>query len=191
MAFDYEADTEADVSSVVDAIRSNYRLAPLTDEQKAQRRTKTNAWRKQQAFMAELRKAEREWVEAEQAAEARAKAAAELAEHNRKVRLEQQKRDQETRRDQQLVGLQVRARQAEVWQSNVETAVRSNLMQRQRQSILTDLHNHFHPPPPPEPESEPEPEPESPPEPKIGDPDFFEKWRARSPLRSWPLRTWR
>jgi hypothetical protein len=189
--FDYDSPAVPDttVADVAAAIRSNGKLPPLSDEERELRRLQNELYRIEKQEREEERRIERDRRQQEDEGIARAEAAAELAAANRKVRLEQQRRDQETRRDQQLVNLQIRAKQQEVWASNVETAARVGIMQRQRQSILSDLHNHFHPTLPPEPE--PEPEPESPPEPRIGDPDFFEKWQARSSLRSWPLRTWR
>jgi hypothetical protein len=190
-SFDYYSPAVPDttVADVVAEISSTGKLPPLSDEERETRRLQNELYRWQSEQRREQRRFERERQQQEQEAIARQEAAAVLAEENRKRRVEQQKRDQEQRRDQQLVNLQIRQKQTDVWQSHVETAARVGLIQRQRQSILTDLHGYFNPPPPPEPE--PEPEPEYPSEPKIGDADYWEKWKARSSLRSWPLRTWR
>src|SRR6516225_6188372 len=100
MAFDYDADTEADVSSVADSIRVSHCLPPPTEEQKAYRRAEIEAWREEQRWQSERRRAERERQQQEREGIARQEAAVALAEANRKRRLEQQERGQETRREQ-------------------------------------------------------------------------------------------
>jgi hypothetical protein len=154
--FDYGAETEADaVLSVADSIRSDYRLAPLSDEQKLQRRIEIEAWREEQTFLAEERAFERERLEAQRAEAERAEAALEQAERNRVARLVLQERQRERDRDQQLVGLHIRAKQQEIWQSNVEAAARTRLAQRYRNTLMGELENMLTlPAPPPEPITE-------------------------------------
>jgi hypothetical protein len=148
--FDYRAETEADVVlSVADSIRSANRLAPVTDEQKLQRRIEIEAWNEQQAFLAEERRFEYEQRQAEIEAVARHEAALEQQEANRKARLALQERQRERDRDQQLVGLQIRAKQQEVWQSSVENAARIGLGQRARTTLLGELEKMLTPPAPP------------------------------------------
>jgi hypothetical protein len=153
---DHEADTpSADaVLSVADQIRSSHRLAPLTDEQKQQRRIAVEAWREEQALLAAERAFERERQQAEQEAAARAEQAAELAERNRVARLELQQRQCEQDLERRLVGLQIRAKQQEAWQNNVENAARIGFAQRQRTTLLGELEKMLSPPAPPlEPEN--------------------------------------
>ena len=149
MGFNHEADTPADaVLSVADQIMASSRLVPLTDEQKMQRRIEIEAWREEQAVLAEERKAERERLEAQRAEAERAEAALEQAERNRVARLALQERQRERDREQQLVGLQIRAKQQEVWASNVEAAAHAALAQRYRNTLMGELENMLCPPPP-------------------------------------------
>jgi len=152
--FDYSADTSTDaVASVADSIRSTHRLAPLTEEQKLQRRVEMEAFREEQAWQAEERKAERDRLEAQRAEAERAEAAIALAKANKKRRLELQERERERQRGRQITELHFRARQSELWQSNVDAAARHAVAVRQQQALLADVERHLTPPaPPPEPE---------------------------------------
>jgi hypothetical protein len=79
------------------------------------------------------------------------------AERNRVARLELQERQRERGREQQLVGLQIRPKQQEVWASNVENAARTALAQRYRNTLMGELDAMINPPqpqPPPEPITE-------------------------------------
>jgi hypothetical protein len=122
MTFDYHnTDTDpAVVLSVADAIRSNYCLAPLTDGEREQRRLQNELHRWGRLQREEQRRAQRERQQQEQEAIARQEAAAERAEANRRLRLEQLERDKERQREQQLIGLQIRAHQQEGWINSVE-----------------------------------------------------------------------
>jgi hypothetical protein len=56
-------------------------------------------------------------------------------------------------REGQIAELHFRARQAEIWRSNVEAAARNAVAIRQQQALLADVERHLIPPPPrPEPE---------------------------------------
>jgi hypothetical protein len=150
--FDYTAtDTPDDVVRSVAAEISGGGLKPLSDHERLQRQL----WRDEQAWQSEQRRAEREHQRAEAEAVARHEAALEQAEANRRARLERQERQREQDRERQLVGLHIRAKQQEVWQSNVENAARNAVAVRQQQALLADVERHFTPPaPPPEPERE-------------------------------------
>jgi hypothetical protein len=187
MAFDYEANTEVDVLSVADAIRSSHRLAPLTDEQKFRRQIEIEAWREEQAWASERREAERERLDAEQEAIARHEAAIEQAEANRKARLERQEQISRQVRERELADLRFQSTQHRAWQNNVENAARNAVAVRQRQALIADIESHFNPPPPP-------PEPitevvvvseEEAGSPHLGDRDFNAKLWMQKPRRWW------
>jgi hypothetical protein len=153
-AFDYEADVPADaVLSVADAIRSIHQLAPLTEEQKLQRRIDHEIFRDEQAWASEQRRLEREHRRAEAEAVARQEAAIERAEANRKARLERQEQISRQTRDREILDLRLQAAQQRGWISNVENAARNAVALRQQQALLADVERHFNPPsPPPAPE---------------------------------------
>jgi len=155
MAFDYEAETEIDVLSVADAIRSDYRLAPLTDEQKVQRRIEIEAWREEQAFLAEERCIERECQQAEAEAAARHEQALALAEQNRKARLERQEAISRQTREREITDLRLQSIRHQAWQRDVEIAARNAIAYRQRETLMSELDALVSPPPP-----QPSPEPE-------------------------------
>jgi len=149
--FGYETDTPADaVLSVADAIRASHRLAPLTDEQKLQRRIDQETWREQQAWQTEQRRIERERLETQHAEAERAEAALALAEANKARRLEQQQRDRERQRVGEILDLRLQTAQHRGWMINAENAARTAVAVRQRQALITDIESHFNPPPPPE-----------------------------------------
>jgi hypothetical protein len=182
MKFNYEENTEVDVASVADSIRSSCRLKPLTDQLKLRRQLEQEIWREEQAFLAEQRRAERERRQQEAEAIARHEAATALAERNRQLRLEQEKRNQERQREQTLVGLQIRATQQEVWANNVETAARAGLMQRQRQALMNELDAMIAPAPTPEPEQTVAVADDGLGSPNIADEDFNPRYWLRKPI---------
>jgi hypothetical protein len=93
--------------------------------------------------------------DAEAEAVARHELALEQAERNRVARIELQERQRERDREQQLVGLHIRAKQQEIWQSNVESAARIGLAQQYRNTLMGELDAMINPPQPqPPPESE-------------------------------------
>lgn len=156
------------------ALRSEGRLPPpLSDTERETRRLEREFYRLECDQRREQRRLERERIEAETAAVAASQA-------RQKAQHELRERDKERRREQQLVGLEIKTAQARGWMEGVENNARIGQYFRQRQAIMDELGGIINPPPP-----EPEPQPEYPPAPKIGDPDFWEKWNARRPLRSW------
>jgi hypothetical protein len=185
MAFDYESEEtkQVDVSSVADAIRSSQRLAPLTDEQKIQRRIQQEIYREEQAWKAEQRRAKRERLVAQRAEASRREAAIANEQARQKYNRELLERQKERQRETDILDLKIKTGQATGWITGVENNARIGQYFRQRQALVDELDAIVNPPPTPEPETEPEPVyPENP---KIGDPDFYAKWNARRPLRSW------
>jgi hypothetical protein len=150
--FNYDQ-PDIDVVPVADAIRAHYRLPELTPEQQQQRRIDYEIFREEQAWAEAERRAERERIDAKAEGIARHEAALEQAERNRVARLELQKRQREQDLERRLVGLQIRARQQEVWQSNVENAARTGIAQRYRNSLMGELDAMINPP---QPQREPE-----------------------------------
>lgn len=140
MTFDYEADTPADaVLSVADSIRSSCRLPPLTEKQKEQRRVEIEDHQELERWRAEDRRAERERQQAETEAIARQEAAAEIAEHNRLRRLQQQReymeRAEHRSRSLDLSALKFEAQSQAAWRA----AVQQDLRAQYRNSLVGEL----------------------------------------------------
>jgi len=153
--FDYNApDVPATaVADVVAAISSYGKLPPLSDAEIEQRRINNEIWRWQCQQREEQRRFEYEQRQAEAEAIARADAAAEIAESNRKARLERQEQIAREIRNREVRDLQLRAARADRWQRDVENAYRNTVAYRQRQTLLNELESAINPPaPPPEPE---------------------------------------
>ena len=162
--FDYSApDAPATaVADVVSEIKNQGKLPPLTDEQIAQRKVD-----------AEIYQAECQWRDQERRAESDRKqaVAAAMAEHERRVALEQAQRKARRERQEQI-SREVRERELrdlrqqvtrqDWWQRNVDAAARNAVAVRERQALISDLDRIVNPPaPPPEPEviyAEPEEE---------------------------------
>jgi hypothetical protein len=167
-SFDYNSPSVPDtaVADVVKAIVNNGKLPPLTDEEKTQRCIDNQIHLAQCRERDEERRAE--YLE-HQALEAAA------VEHERRVTAaaarEKARQDyiarQERQRDQQISQLHYRARQAELWQSNVDAAAYNNVQQRYRQTLMGELDAMINPPQPPEPVEVIEPDP-------LGSPNFFD-----------------
>jgi cell wall assembly regulator SMI1 len=122
-------------------------LAPLTDEQKQQRRIEIEAWREEQAWAAEQRRSEREQLAAEAEAIARHEADLERAETNRRMRLERQAQIEKATNQRELADLRFQSARHQAWQRDVERAARTALVQRQRNALLTELDQMANPPP--------------------------------------------
>jgi hypothetical protein len=139
--FDYDSASVPDtaVADVVADIYSTGKLPPLSDAEREQRRIEKEIWRWECQQREEGRAFERERQQQELEAAARHEAALEQQEANRKARLALQERQRERDREQQLVGLSIRARQQEVWASNVENAARIGLAQRYRNTLMGEL----------------------------------------------------
>jgi hypothetical protein len=153
--FDYDSPSVPDtaVADVVADIYSTGKLPPLSDAEREQRRIEKEIWRWKCQQREEERAFERERQQAEAEAVARHEAALEQAERNRVARLELQQRQRERDREQQISELHYRARQQEVWASNVESAARAALAQKYRNTLMGELDAMINPPaPPPEPE---------------------------------------
>jgi hypothetical protein len=181
--FDYTAtDTPSDVVlSVADAIRADYRLAPLTDEQKLQRRIDQEIWREQQALASERRAFEYQERQAEAEAIARAEQAAEIAEANRKRTLERQEQIARQVQQREMADLRLKVQSHSGWQSGVQRAVRQNLADQYRNTLMGELDAMINPPPP-----QPTPEPE----PQIVVEQPAEDTRRLPPLGYPKLRSW-
>jgi hypothetical protein len=177
--FDYEnTDTPDDVVRRVVSEVTGTRLKPLSDEERLER----HHWREQLHERDLERRVERERIDAENEAAARAEAAAEIAERNRQMRIEHRERQRveyEARdRQRDLSALRTEAQASAMWRNGIRGA----LHQQQTTTLIGELDAMIagQPTQPLEPESA-----EYPPEPSVGDPDFFERWNARRSLRSW------
>jgi hypothetical protein len=185
MTFDYDSEEtkEVDVSSVVDAIRASSQLAPLTEQQKLNRRIQQEIYRDEQAWREEQRRAERERQQQEQEAIARHEAAVALAEENAKARRERQERiDREVHR-RELNDLRFQTAQQQAWQNNVTNSFRQTLANRQVEATIAEIDSIINPPAPP-----PEPEPIAADDglgsPNIADEDFNPRyWLQKSIFR--------
>jgi Asp-tRNA(Asn)/Glu-tRNA(Gln) amidotransferase A subunit family amidase len=183
--FDYEANTEVDVSSVADAIRSSHRLAPLTDQQKLQRRIQQEIHREEQAWKAEQRRAERERRKQEAEATARYEAAVALSEQNRKRRLEREAEISRQVRDREIRDLRFQSEQQQAWQNNVTSSFRQTLANRQVQATFAEIDSIINPPAPapaPEPEQTVVAADDGLGSPNIGDEDFNPRYWLRKPI---------
>jgi hypothetical protein len=185
--FDYDSPSIPDkaVADVVADISSRGQLPPLSDEEREQRRIANELYRWECQQREEERAFEYQQRQAEAESAARHEAALELAEANRKARLERQAQIDKAVREREISDLHFKARRAELWQSNVEHAARTALVQRQRQTLMGELEKMLTPPsPPPEPEREIVYVSEDEGSPDLGDPDFNPKlWMQKS--RSW------
>jgi hypothetical protein len=147
--FDHTAEAPADaVLSVADAIRSSCRLAPLTEEQKLLRRAEMEVWHEEQQRLAEQRRADRERQRAEVEAIARAEVAAEIAESNRKARLQRSAEIERQARELELRDLRMRVTQQSMWQQNVDRAAYSAARQQYTNTLIGELDAMINPPPP-------------------------------------------
>jgi hypothetical protein len=151
MAFNFDS-PDVDVAPVIDAIRAQYQLPKLTPEQQQQRQIEREIWREEQARQSEQRRADREHQRAEAIAAANREAAIAAEQARQKARREMRERGRERQREQQIAELHFRARQAEIWQSNVEAAARNSVAYQQRQTLMNQLEHMINgPAPPPEP----------------------------------------
>ena len=146
--FDYDADTPDEKIRAVVAEISGTPLKPLSEYERLQRQL----WRDEQAFLAEQRRAERERLEAQRAEAERAEAAIERAEANRKARIERAAEIERQTREIELRDLQSRVRSHQAWQSGVQNAVRKNIADQYRNTLMGELDAMINPPPPPPPE---------------------------------------
>jgi hypothetical protein len=152
--FDYNApDVPATaIADVVAAIKSHGKLLPLSAEEQERRRLDREWHNLQCRWREEERAVERERREAEQAEAASAELAAEIAESNRKARLQRQEQiDRETQR-RELADLRLQSVRQQSWQNSVEQSVWNNLAARNRHALIGELDAMINPPPP-----EPEP----------------------------------
>jgi len=123
-------------------------LKPLSDQE----RLEWEAWRAQQleqrALADERRRLEHEERRAEAEAQALHEAALERAELNRKQRLQRSADIERQTRELELRDLQSRVRSHQVWQTGVQNAVRNQLADQYRQTLMGELDALVNPPQP-------------------------------------------
>jgi hypothetical protein len=150
-------DPEA-VAAVADAIRGHGKLAPLSDEERAQRRLEQQIWHEQQAWLSEKRRVQWEHQQEELADEARREHAAVAAEANRKARLARQAEIDRQVRQREMADLRMKVTQQGWWQQKVDLAANIAARQRYNQTLMGQLDAMINPPQPPEPVVVVEPE---------------------------------
>ena len=148
--FDYNSpDVSATaVADVVAAITSAGKLPPLSDEEREIRRLEKEAYRRECRRRDEERRIDRERQQAEAEAIARAELAAEIAERNRKQRLERAAEIERQTREIELRDLRMRVTQQSAWQQSVDRAAANALAYRQRATLLNELDAIINPPQP-------------------------------------------
>jgi hypothetical protein len=154
--FDYDSPSvpASAIADVVREIQSAGKLLPLSDAEREQRRIAIELYRWECRQREEERRLERDRQQAEAEAVARQEAALEIAEANRKARLERQEQIARETRNREIRDLQLRAARADRWQSNVDTAAWMAIHQRQQTTLIGELEKMLSPPAaPPEPES--------------------------------------
>jgi hypothetical protein len=153
--FDYDSPAVPDttVADVVAAIRSDGKLPSLSDEERGLRRLERELYRLECDQRREQRRVERERREQEAEALTRAVEAAEIAEANRKRRIERDAEISRQTRDREIRDLRFQAAQHRAWQNNVQTATRNAIAAHHQQALLADVERFLTPPAPaPEPE---------------------------------------
>jgi hypothetical protein len=143
------------VADVVAAIRNHGKLPPLSEQEIEQRRIANELYHWECQRREEQRAFEYRERQAEAEAIARAERAAEIAESNRKARLERQAIINQQVRDREIADLRLQTAQQRGWMNNVENAARNAVQQRYRQTLMGELDamiNPAQPQPPPEPE---------------------------------------
>jgi hypothetical protein len=183
--FDYNAPDVPDsaVADVVASIVNHGKPPPLSDEDREIRRLEKEAYRWECRRRDEERRIERERREAERAEAASAELAAEIAESNRKARLQRQEQiDRETQR-RELADLRLQSVRQQSWQNSVEQSAWNNLAAQYRHTLIAELDAMISPPPHPVP---PEPEPEVAENdlgsPNIGDDNFNPRYWLQKPI---------
>jgi hypothetical protein len=139
--FDYDSPSVPDtaVADVVAAIRSHGQLPPLSDEGREQRRIANELYRRKCQQREEQRAFEYRERQAEGEAIARAEQAAEIAEANRKRTLERQAQIDKAANQSALADLQFRVRSHQVWQTGVQNAVRNQMAEQYRHTLMGEL----------------------------------------------------
>src|SRR5262249_26910730 len=136
------------VADVVASIVNHGKLPPLSDEEKERRRIEHEIYRWQCQQRDEEQAFERERREAEKAEAASAELAAEIAERNRKQRLERTAEIEPQTREIELRDLRMRVTQQSAWQQSVDRAAANALAYRQRAMLLNELDAMINPPQP-------------------------------------------
>ena len=158
---EFDAPSPEAVASVADEIRGHGKLAPLSDEEREQRRMEQQIWHERQAWLAEKRRTDWERQQAEAEEVARREQAAIANETARKARLARNAEIDRQVRQREMADLRMKVTQQGWWQTRVDAAANAANRQRYNETLMGQLDALINPPPEPEPTVvyvEPEPE---------------------------------
>jgi hypothetical protein len=142
------------VASVADAIRGHGKLAPLSDEERTQRRMEQQIWHERQAWLSEKRRNDWERQQAELADTARREQVAAANETARKARIARNAEIDRQVRQREMADLRMKVTQQGWWQTRVDAAANVAARQRYNDTLMGQLDAMINPPVPSEPAQE-------------------------------------